>query len=545
MPPSSDQPLQHTLPLPGSIGEWLKVFGPGAIVASLTIGTGELIFSTRGGALFGYDILFVFVVISVLKWGLVVAASRHIVLTGVHPYQRMLEFPGPRGWLPLMLLIMSILCVPVWIAFHAGVIGNLTSWVTGTEHVMDGGVDYLWGACWLTVVLTLVIAGGYSLLERVQLFIVTALLSCALITLLLYRPDWVAMLTGVVPGSLAYPDWVSHKYPGITADSVWVEVTRYVGVIGGGAFDYLAWTSWIRQKNWGSLPHKPTDEQLQQIAQDLRHPVRLWMRAPVIDSAISFALIVLFSAVFVASGALILGPREIVPDDSNLLNLQAQFVTEISDWLLPLYVAGAFLTMLGTLYGTTEVGVVIVDEIVRSFNDSWNKDKALKLKRVIVLWSGLVAMLVLAWLFVRQTQVFDSDPEPSQVAVVSAGMSESASDSSSPPPTRRGKPRLLVALLTPVSLLTGVLACGLICVLNLWMDRRFLPAALRMPGWLSLLNGLAALLFVLIGARGWWDGHKVDQTFVETRWFPLAGLILMAGLSLVAARVVRMRTDGE
>ena len=32
---------------------------------SLTIGTGELIFSTRGGALFGYDILFLFVFISI------------------------------------------------------------------------------------------------------------------------------------------------------------------------------------------------------------------------------------------------------------------------------------------------------------------------------------------------------------------------------------------------------------------------------------------------------------------------------------------------
>ena len=42
-------------------------------MASLTIGTGELIFSSRGGALFGYRILFLFVVISLLKWGLVIA----------------------------------------------------------------------------------------------------------------------------------------------------------------------------------------------------------------------------------------------------------------------------------------------------------------------------------------------------------------------------------------------------------------------------------------------------------------------------------------
>ena len=76
---------------------WIAIFGPGAIMASLTIGTGELIFSSRGGAIFGYRILFLFVVISLLKWVLVYSTARHMVLTGVHPFQRWLALPGPRG----------------------------------------------------------------------------------------------------------------------------------------------------------------------------------------------------------------------------------------------------------------------------------------------------------------------------------------------------------------------------------------------------------------------------------------------------------------
>ena len=125
----------HSPRLPTNLLDWLKVFGPGAIVASLTIGTGELIFSTRGGALFGYRILFVFVAISLLKWGLVLASSRHMLLTGVHPYERMHDLPGPRGWLPIMLLLMCAVCMPIWISFHCGVLGNLTSWITRTRDV--------------------------------------------------------------------------------------------------------------------------------------------------------------------------------------------------------------------------------------------------------------------------------------------------------------------------------------------------------------------------------------------------------------------------
>ena len=95
--PPSTTTIPSSVPTPRGLWEWLTVFGPGAVIASLTIGTGELIFSTRAGALFGYRVLFLFVVICLLKWALVLASARHMVLTGIHPYQRMTDLPGPRG----------------------------------------------------------------------------------------------------------------------------------------------------------------------------------------------------------------------------------------------------------------------------------------------------------------------------------------------------------------------------------------------------------------------------------------------------------------
>ena len=59
MPASELPPLPKALTQRSFVG-WLSLFGPGAIVASVTIGTRELIFSTRGGVLFGYNILFLF-----------------------------------------------------------------------------------------------------------------------------------------------------------------------------------------------------------------------------------------------------------------------------------------------------------------------------------------------------------------------------------------------------------------------------------------------------------------------------------------------------
>ena len=92
---------------------------------------------------------------------------------------------------------------------------------------------------------------------------------------------------------------------------------------------------------------------------------RQWLRAPLIDCGISFLVVVIFSAVFVASGTIVLGPQQQIPGDGGFLEHQAQFVTNLHPWLYPLYVAGTLLTMFGTLYGTLEVAPPVVSECYR------------------------------------------------------------------------------------------------------------------------------------------------------------------------------------
>lgn len=93
---------------PRSPASWLTIFGPGGGIASLTIGSGELIFSSRGGAVFGCQLLSLFLAVCVFKWALVFATARHMILTGAHPFQRWMDLPGPRGWLPMAFLLLAI-----------------------------------------------------------------------------------------------------------------------------------------------------------------------------------------------------------------------------------------------------------------------------------------------------------------------------------------------------------------------------------------------------------------------------------------------------
>ena len=65
--------------------QWCRYFGPGAVIASVTIGSGELVFPSRGGAIFGYRLIWVFLLVGFLKWVLAYSSLRHMVISGAHP----------------------------------------------------------------------------------------------------------------------------------------------------------------------------------------------------------------------------------------------------------------------------------------------------------------------------------------------------------------------------------------------------------------------------------------------------------------------------
>jgi len=177
--------------------------------------------------------------------------------------------------------------------------------------------------------------------------------------------------------------------------------------------------------------------------------LRKWCRAPLIDCTLSFTIVLLFSAVFVACGKEILGAAHNVLDGNNLLNLQVEFVEGTSQWLRTFYFVGAFLTLFGTLYGTIEVARAVMRELQN-------------------------------------------------------------------------------AILTPANLFTGVLACGIICILSCWADRRCLAVPFKTRLLLTLLNAIAAVLFIVLGIKAYWD-HSGWMAFLILA-FTIAAAWLVAFL---------------
>lgn len=443
--------------------QWFRFFGPGAIVASVTIGSGELIFPSRGGSIFGYQLLWIFLVVGFFKWALAYCSMRHMVLSGAHPLERWISIPGPRGWLHLFLIFNFVITIPLTYAFLGGILGTACAWIFGV------GDHYVWTSVCIGLVVLLLLMGGYNFLEKAQTAILVVMLGCILIAVLYLRPDWLSIARGFAPQPLVYPDWLFSTLPEMSRRSVWVEVLVYVAVIGGSATDYLAYTAFLRDKKWGwSHMGLASQEQLSEVAESRSHPVRLWLRAPLVDTAVSMVMVVVIASAFSILGTVVLRPQQLVPEGINLLNHQASFLTALSPWLLPFYQIAVFIAFFGSLYGGPEIAYRNFYEILRTMPRCRDRLSKRKLRMAVVGWC-LGGGLITLWL-------------------------------------SRFYPAIeLIDIYTPVAIFTGFLMASLYTIANPWMDWRFLPRALRMPVSLVTINLVAAVVFMIAGLKALWD----------------------------------------
>ena len=447
------------------VGALLRSFGPGAIIASVTIGSGETVFASRGGALFGYALLWCFIGGGLMKFVQVYTAARYITLTGEHPIESWRYLPGPQGWAVVLLSAMTILCFPLWLSGLPKMLGGLVVWIGGLE----GGTDLwsdgrVWGTLFAAAAILLTLVQSYGALERTQTLIVGVLLLFILLATFACRPDWLAVLQGsLVPSLPAYQPWVGARYPDIAGRSPWLELGTYLGAIGGGTQDYFGYIGMLREKGWGLLGRRPRGgPEGIDIAVDEANVgrARAWLRAPLADTGGSFLCVVVFTMAFMILGAALLHPGQVVPSGLQLLSVQAAFLTGLHPKLLYVYQAGIFTAFFGTILGAYELYVRTTHECLRPLSARVRRMPLRRLRPWVVAYCGIGGVSIM-WL--------------------------------------GGNP---VQIVTPAAIFGGVLTCGLWCLLMVWTDRTRLPPALRMGRTLLILNVLSGLFLTAWGVRG-------------------------------------------
>jgi Mn2+/Fe2+ NRAMP family transporter len=442
--------------LSGGWLRWLRVFGPGAIIASVTVGTGETIFAPRAGATFGYALFWVIVLAVLSKAVLVYTGARHLVLTGEHPLQAWARFPGPRRWVPIVMGLVIVLAFPMWIAALADAIGSLCIWITGLGGAAPWGRP-VWATGIILVAMALTLIQTYNIIERVSIVILGLKVIFILIAVLWVRPDWIAALwNAVVPHLPKYEPWVMTAYPDVAGRAVWLEIAVLLGAVGGGVQDYTGYVGMMREKNWGaSGVQEGGPDRLKTDHQSIVMG-RNWLRAPQLDVLISFGSVLLITGCFMLLGAVVLHPLRLIPTNADLYSKQSYFLALIHPQLVHVYKAGIFFAIFGVIYGAFEVYSRSAFEPLRAIwpNRSWSLERV---RLWVILYSGLGGLLLL-W----------------------SGL----------------KTITLASIVSPFS---GVFGCGLWCLAMVWVDRKQMPKAFQMSTMLMLAALISGVVLSVIG----------------------------------------------
>ena len=461
--------------------DFLKFFGPGAVIASVTIGSGETVWASRSGAIFGYAMFWAFTLFCVTKGVQVYSAARYMVLTGEHPMERWAFLPGPKLWFPGFIGVVLIIAFPFYLSSLPIMLGTISSWILFDD---PGKHAHLIALGFIAFLIFLTFRQTYDFLEHAQALLVGVMLVVMLIAAIAVRPDWLAMLIGaVVPRFPEYPDWVG-KNPAFVDRTIIIEMVAYMGVMGGGVQDYVGYVGMLREKAWGLIGRAPggpvgkAELKPVPLAEDAANVERgrRWLRAPMIDTTVSFSAVFIFTAAFLILGATLLHPREIVPSGMNLYNHQVIFLTGLHTneavrfFLAGLYKAGVFVAIFGTVYGAYELFVRTTHECVRTWSPKLRELRLEKVRVWILAYTGTAGsllVLVAWWTAVRDPAGVGWNP---------------------------------ISIMTIPLHITGVLLAGPWCFAMIWVDRKFLPKPFQMSRLLVILNFLCGIAFTFFGA---------------------------------------------
>tara|TARA_Y100000588_G_scaffold133759_1_gene146920 strand:+ start:6764 stop:8269 length:1506 start_codon:yes stop_codon:yes gene_type:complete len=459
-------------------GRLFRMMGPGLIIASVTIGSGELVIASRGGAIFSYAMLWCFFYGGAFKAVQVYTASRHFTLTGEHPLESWRQLPGPPMWFPLLVVLPAVGLMPI--AFSAipetlaGYIHRLSGLSTSGDDVGPWGwfefCSNGWATLVLVVCLLLAVASNYDIVEKASIVVLGVLVGLVVIAVVVLGPDLREAIVGlVIPRVGDYPEWV-YETPELkerfAGRSPWLEVSLYLTAVGGGAYDYIGYIGMSREKGWGLAGRGAVSrEELASGTRDenTMERARAWSRVPLVDAVGSFACVILVTLLFAMLGAMVLHSKHAIPVDKELLIHQEDFLTALHPQLKWVFRGGVFLAFIGTLYGAFEVyrhtcreaGAVLAPTTTGRLSDRGMK--------MLVIGYCTLGGMTLTWL-------------PQSVA---------------------GD---IIGRLTLGSLVSGAATCGLWCFAMLWVDHFRMPDALRMSRRLKIVTVVAGVSMTALGA---------------------------------------------
>ena len=307
---------------------FFQLLGPGLLYAGAAIGVSHLVQSTRAGAEFGFDLMWVLLAANLLKFPFFEVGSRYVLATGNNLIQ---AYNREGKWVLWLFLALTIVTMfPVMAALTivtAGLSNNLIP--TGLSIIQTSGII-------LVITLLILVIGRFKLLNNIIKVVILALTISTIVAVIAalgpqkHLPDF----------SISQFDWMSKTHI--------LFLVTFIGWM-PAPIDIVVWGSlWSQSKN-KELTVKPS------------------IKEALIEFRVGFFGTMFIAAAFLALGALIMNQSGETLSASGvvfadqLINL---YTKSIGNWAYPVISIAAFTTMLSTM-------ITVADAYPRTVRESF------------------------------------------------------------------------------------------------------------------------------------------------------------------------------
>ena len=376
---------------PRTLWQSLAHLGPGIVLASSIVGSGELIATTIVGAEAGFVLLWLIILGCAIKVAAQVEIGRNTLTWGRTPLDAFNRVPGPRfaglnwiywGWVPMMALIIvqqgGILSgvaqslaggLPLtaagreWNRLHDAAADLRVTEAAArrkgdaagadeTKARLDGVVremsalaapadETIWAVIVGVVTAVLLGIGRYRLIEWVSILLVGTFTVVTLLALVLLQldPAWAISPAEIGAGLIpSIPPAVGGRSPLVTALAT-------IGIIGVGASELMVYPYWCLEKGYG-LAVGPRDDSSAWAAR-----ARGWLRVMQLDAWGSMVVYTTVTVCFYLLGAATLGRLGLRPAGGEMVRtLGAMYAPVFGEWARGIFLVGAFAVLYSTLF---------------------------------------------------------------------------------------------------------------------------------------------------------------------------------------------------
>ncbi len=322
----------------------LRRIGPGLILTSTIVGSGELIATTVLGAENGYTLLWLILLSCTIKIVVQNELGRYAIGTGETTLEAFDKLPGPRWrvswfvWLWFLVVILGLFSI-------GGMLG-------GISEVLNTLLPGLSFNSWLLILnlftVGLLVVGRYSLIERVAIAMVVTftVLTVGCAYLLSKDPQyfsWASVLDG-----LSF-----HRPQGGMSTAVTV-----FGATGVGAIELIAYPYWCIEKGYARFTGRREDSDAWRKRADG------WIKVMGADVLSSCVIYTFATVAFYFLGAGVLSGLGLVPKGLDMVRtLSHMFTVTLGSWSFYLFLIGS----MAVLYSTVFSGIAALSRMLADF----------------------------------------------------------------------------------------------------------------------------------------------------------------------------------